>query len=78
MSKGYKRMLLQVKGDPPEEWLSLQKRILAYQRELNELGIKDYQVVGLDHEEVSFNKLEKYTSSNLFLTHVPPTGRNWI
>ena len=71
-------MLLQVKGDPPEEWLSLQKRILAYQRELNELGIKDYQVVGLDHEEVSFNKLEKYTSSNLFLTHVPPTGRNWI
>ncbi len=45
-------MLLQVKGDPPEEWLTLQKRILAYQRELNKLGIKDYQVVGLDHEEV--------------------------
>jgi len=63
LSKGYKRMLLQVKGDPPEEWLTLQKRILAYQRELNELGIKDYQVVGLDHEEVSFNMLEKDTSS---------------
>ena len=63
LSKGYKRMLLQVKGDPPEEWLTLQKRILAYQRELNELGIKDYQVVGLDHEEVSFNRLEKDTSS---------------
>jgi glycerol-3-phosphate O-acyltransferase/dihydroxyacetone phosphate acyltransferase len=56
-------MLLQVKGDPPEEWLTLQRRILAYQRELNELGIKDYQVVGLDHEEVSFNRLEKDTSS---------------
>ena len=63
LSKGYKRMLLQVKGDPPEEWLTLQRRILAYQRELNELGIKDYQVVGLDHEEVSFNMLEKDTSS---------------
>lgn len=63
LSKGYKRMLLQVKGDPPEEWLTLQRRILAYQRELNELGIKDYQVVGLDHEEVSFKRLEKDTSS---------------
>jgi hypothetical protein len=46
-AEGYKRMLLQVKGEPPEEWLSLQKRMLAYQRELNDLGINDYQVVGL-------------------------------
>jgi len=51
-AEGYKRLLLQVKGEPPEEWLSLQKRILAYQKELNELGIRDYQVAGLDHEEV--------------------------
>lgn len=51
-AEGYKRLLLQVQGDPPEEWLSLQRRILAYHRELNALGIKDYQVVGLDHEEV--------------------------
>ncbi|KAL9183484.1 hypothetical protein ACHAXT_004340 [Thalassiosira profunda] len=50
--EGYKRLMLQVKGDPPQEWLDLQNRILAYQKELNELGIRDYQVVGLDHEEV--------------------------
>ena len=52
-AEGYKRMLLQMKGEPPEEWIGLQNRILAYQKELNELGIRDYQVVGLDHEEVS-------------------------
>jgi len=51
-AEGYKRMLLKVKGDLPEEWLCLQSRILSYQKELNQLGIKDYQVVGLDHEEV--------------------------
>lgn len=51
-AEGYKRMLLQVKGDVPEEWLNLQNRILAYQKELNALGIRDYQVYGLDHEEV--------------------------
>mmetsp|Transcript_54144 Transcript_54144/g.115047 ORF Transcript_54144/g.115047 Transcript_54144/m.115047 type:complete len:682 (+) Transcript_54144:185-2230(+) len=51
-AEGYKRMLLQVKGDVPEEWLHLQSRILSYQKELDELGIRDYQVVGLDHEEV--------------------------
>jgi glycerol-3-phosphate O-acyltransferase/dihydroxyacetone phosphate acyltransferase len=51
-AEGYKRIMLQAKGDPPQEWLSLQNRILAYQKELNELGIRDYQVAGLDHEEV--------------------------
>lgn len=51
-AEGYKRLLLQVKGDLPKEWLNLQDRILAYQKELNTLGIRDYQVVGLDHEEV--------------------------
>lgn len=71
-------MLLQVKGDPPEEWLSLQKRILAYQRELNELGIKDYQVVGLDHEEVSTSKLEKFSPYHFVSHPLPMTGRNWF
>ena len=52
-AEGYKRILLQTKGDPPEEWLSLQRRLLVYQKELNQLGIRDYQVAGLDHEEVS-------------------------
>lgn len=51
-AEGYKRMLLKVNGEPPEEWITLQDRLLAYQKELNELGIRDYQVVGLDHEEV--------------------------
>eukprot|EP00581_Thalassiosira_minuscula_P019715 CAMPEP_0183728060 /NCGR_PEP_ID=MMETSP0737-20130205/27104_1 /TAXON_ID=385413 /ORGANISM="Thalassiosira miniscula, Strain CCMP1093" /LENGTH=670 /DNA_ID=CAMNT_0025959891 /DNA_START=76 /DNA_END=2088 /DNA_ORIENTATION=+ len=51
-AEGYKRMLLQVEGEPPEEWLSLQNRLLAYQKELTQLGIRDYQVAGLDHEEV--------------------------
>jgi len=51
-AEGYKRILLQTKGDPPEEWLSLQRRLLVYQKELNQLGIRDYQVAGLDHEEV--------------------------
>ena len=71
-------MLLQAKGDPPEEWVSLQRRLLAYQRELNELGIKDYQVVGLDHEEVSFNRLENIHRL-IFVSHLfPPIGGNWI
>ena len=55
-AEGYKRLLLQVKGDLPEEWIDLQNRILSYQKELNSLGIRDYQVVGLDHEEVSVLK----------------------
>ena len=50
-AEGYKRMLLSVNGEPPQEWLDLQNRLLAYQKELRELGIRDYQVVGLDYEE---------------------------
>ena len=34
-----------------ERWLDLQDRLNAYQRELKELGIKDYQVPGLDREK---------------------------
>lgn len=51
-AEGYKRMLLSVNGEPPQEWLDLQSRLLAYQKELTALGIRDYQVVGLDNEEV--------------------------
>mmetsp|Transcript_24282 Transcript_24282/g.38100 ORF Transcript_24282/g.38100 Transcript_24282/m.38100 type:complete len:663 (-) Transcript_24282:87-2075(-) len=50
-AEGYKRMLLSVNGEPPQEWLDLQSRLLAYQKELTALGIRDYQVVGLDYEE---------------------------
>ncbi len=50
-AEGYKRLLLSVNGEPPQEWLDLQNRLLAYQKELTSLGIRDYQVVGLDYEE---------------------------
>jgi len=32
----------------PQAWLDLQERIKAYRRELKELGLRDYQVPGLD------------------------------
>jgi len=46
-AQGYKQLLLSVKGNPPPEWLNLQLRIVQYQKELNYLGIKDYQVHAL-------------------------------
>jgi glycerol-3-phosphate O-acyltransferase/dihydroxyacetone phosphate acyltransferase len=55
-AEGYKRLLIQSSGNPPQEWVDLQKRILGYQKELNELGIRDYQVTGLDHEEVEIGE----------------------
>lgn len=55
-AEGYKRLLIQSSGNPPQEWVNLQKRILEYQKELNELGIRDYQVTGLDHEEVEIGE----------------------
>ena len=36
---------------PFNSWSDLQKRIIDYQTELKDLGIRDYQVPGLDHEE---------------------------
>lgn len=42
-AEGYKRLLLQTSGNPPQEWVDLQQRLLDYQKELNELGIRDYQ-----------------------------------
>lgn len=33
-----------------DRWTDLQKRISAYRRELRDLGIRDYQVPGLDRE----------------------------
>ena len=46
-AEGYKMLTLATKGDPPERWLDLQKRLIAYQEELKDLGIRDYQVPGL-------------------------------
>jgi glycerol-3-phosphate O-acyltransferase/dihydroxyacetone phosphate acyltransferase len=45
---GYK--ILMDSGDPPRTWVELQTRIKAYRRELRDLGIRDYQVPGLDRE----------------------------
>eukprot|EP00543_Licmophora_paradoxa_P001221 CAMPEP_0202449092 /NCGR_PEP_ID=MMETSP1360-20130828/7852_1 /ASSEMBLY_ACC=CAM_ASM_000848 /TAXON_ID=515479 /ORGANISM="Licmophora paradoxa, Strain CCMP2313" /LENGTH=698 /DNA_ID=CAMNT_0049066911 /DNA_START=78 /DNA_END=2174 /DNA_ORIENTATION=+ len=50
-AEGYKQLVLAVGGDPPEEFVELQNRLEAYQRELTELGIRDYQVSGLDREK---------------------------
>mmetsp|Transcript_8088 Transcript_8088/g.11560 ORF Transcript_8088/g.11560 Transcript_8088/m.11560 type:complete len:290 (-) Transcript_8088:74-943(-) len=50
-AEGYKQLLLRTQGKPPSEWLELQNRIKAYQKELNELGLRDYQVPGLTSEE---------------------------
>jgi len=67
-AEGYKRMLLQTKGDPPKEWKVLQDRLLAYQKELDGLGIRDYQVVGLDHEQYELgSETEGHTKVETFL-----------
>jgi len=50
-AEGYKRLLLVTKGNPPAKWLDLQNRINRYQKDLNELGIRDYQVHGLVSEQ---------------------------
>jgi glycerol-3-phosphate O-acyltransferase / dihydroxyacetone phosphate acyltransferase len=51
-AEGYKRLLLQTAGNPPKEWLDLKSRILAYQNELKELGLKDYQVPAITGEHL--------------------------
>lgn len=50
-AEGYKQLILRTEGKPPQEWIDLQDRIMAYQRELKDLGIRDYQVPGLDREK---------------------------
>jgi len=45
---GYK-ILYSLTGDnPPADWVELQEGIKSYRRELRELGLRDYQVPGLD------------------------------
>jgi len=57
-AEGYKQLLLQAKGEPPKEWLDLNNRIASYQKELSELGIRDYQVSGIDREKNEINSVE--------------------
>jgi len=51
-AEGYKRLLLMTNGNPPPEWLELQNRIVAYRKELRELGIRDYQVPAIVEEHL--------------------------
>jgi len=57
-AEGYKMLSLLTQGDPPERWLNLQQRMITYQKELRELGIRDYQVPGLDREKSEISELE--------------------
>ena len=43
-------------------WLDLQERIKEYRRELRELGLRDYQVPGLDRENQDDEKKEEIRS----------------
>jgi glycerol-3-phosphate O-acyltransferase / dihydroxyacetone phosphate acyltransferase len=52
-AEGYKRLLLMTDGKPPKEWIDIQDRLVAYHRELADLGIRDYQVPALNHGEMS-------------------------
>jgi glycerol-3-phosphate O-acyltransferase/dihydroxyacetone phosphate acyltransferase len=51
-AEGYKQLLLMTRGNPPQSWLDLQERLHKYQKELDELGIRDYQVPGLSSDEM--------------------------
>eukprot|EP00980_Cylindrotheca_fusiformis_P025642 scaffold14307_cov177-Cylindrotheca_fusiformis.AAC.6 len=57
-AEGYKMLSFLTQGDPPERWLDLQRRMIAYQKELRDLGIRDYQVTSLDREKVAVRDLE--------------------
>ena len=50
-AEGYKRLISITKGNPPQAWLNLQTRIQEYQKELDDLGIRDYQVGALIDEK---------------------------
>jgi glycerol-3-phosphate O-acyltransferase / dihydroxyacetone phosphate acyltransferase len=54
-AEGYKQLVLQTNGKPPQEWLDLQARIIAYRNELKDLGLRDYQVPALAGEHIEEN-----------------------
>ena len=56
-AEGYKQLLLHCKGEPPQEWKDLHNRVIMYQNEINELGLRDYQVPGLEGEIKSVDDL---------------------
>jgi len=50
-AEGYKIILYNSNGNPPNEWLEMQKRLISYQAELEALGIKCYQVIKRGNEK---------------------------
>jgi len=56
---GYKILYSGTNDNPPPAWLDLQERIKGYRRELRELGLRDYQVPGLDRENLDDEKKEE-------------------
>jgi len=57
-AEGYRRLLLMTGGKPPPEWIDLQDRLMAYRRELKNLGLKDYQVPALAPEHLDENSVD--------------------
>merc|ERR1712224_934167 len=47
----YKVLASLTNDSPPQQWVDLQQGIAAYRRELRELGLRDYQVIGLDRDK---------------------------
>ena len=57
-AEGYKRLLLMTDGNPPKEWLDIQERLKAYHEELMHLGIRDYHVPTLGHENIDGDHID--------------------
>jgi len=54
-AEGYRRLMMLSEGKPPKEWLDLQNKIIAYDKELKDLGIRDYQVPALSNEKYEYD-----------------------
>lgn len=50
-AEGYKQLLMMADGNPPVEWMDLQNRLSDYQKELDDLGLRDYQVPALNQDK---------------------------
>ena len=48
---GYKVLASLTNDNPPQIWIDLNEGMAAYRRELRELGLRDYQVIGLDRDK---------------------------
>lgn len=61
-AEGYKVLYSGTNGSPPKAWHDLHERIKMYRRELRELGLRDYQVPGLDRDHQDDEKQEEIRS----------------